>query len=105
LQFFRLAARTYPQLLMPTAATHLRTMLLLVCVASLVLIATKQVRRAESTRTEGIHAALDGARDAARGKDIALGGGANVAQQYLTNQEECKPVRRKNRLADKSETG
>jgi dihydrofolate reductase len=33
--------------------------------------------------TEGIHAALDRARDAAHGKDITLGGGANVAQQYL----------------------
>jgi dihydrofolate reductase len=33
--------------------------------------------------TEGINAALDQARDAARGKDITLGGGAEVAQQYL----------------------
>jgi dihydrofolate reductase len=33
--------------------------------------------------TEGIHGALERAKDAARGKDIALGGGANVAQQYL----------------------
>jgi dihydrofolate reductase len=33
--------------------------------------------------TEGIHAALDRARDAAQGKDITLGGGAQVAQQYL----------------------
>jgi dihydrofolate reductase len=33
--------------------------------------------------TEGIHAALDQARTAARGKDVALGGGADVAQQYL----------------------
>jgi dihydrofolate reductase len=33
--------------------------------------------------TEGIHAALDRARDAAHGKDITLGGGAQVAQQYL----------------------
>jgi dihydrofolate reductase len=33
--------------------------------------------------TNGIHAALDRARDAAGGKDITLGGGAGVAQQYL----------------------
>jgi dihydrofolate reductase len=33
--------------------------------------------------TEGIHAALQRAKDAAQGKDITLGGGANVAQQYL----------------------
>jgi dihydrofolate reductase len=33
--------------------------------------------------TDGIHPALDQARRAARGKDVALGGGANVAQQYL----------------------
>lgn len=33
--------------------------------------------------TEGIHAALEQARSAAGGKDIALGGGASVAQQYL----------------------
>ena len=33
--------------------------------------------------TEGIHAALEQAKDAARGKDVNLGGGANVAQQYL----------------------
>jgi dihydrofolate reductase len=33
--------------------------------------------------TEGIHVALQRARDAAQGKDITLGGGANVAQQYL----------------------
>jgi dihydrofolate reductase len=33
--------------------------------------------------TEGIQVALDRAKDAARGKDITLGGGANVAQQYL----------------------
>jgi dihydrofolate reductase len=33
--------------------------------------------------TEGIEAALDQARRAARGKDVALAGGANVAQQYL----------------------
>ncbi len=33
--------------------------------------------------TEGIHAALEQAKHAARGKDVALGGGADVAQQYL----------------------
>jgi dihydrofolate reductase len=33
--------------------------------------------------TEGIEAALEQARRAARGKDVSLGGGANVAQQYL----------------------
>jgi dihydrofolate reductase len=33
--------------------------------------------------TEGIHAALKRAKEAAKGKDIHLGGGANVAQQYL----------------------
>jgi dihydrofolate reductase len=33
--------------------------------------------------TEGIHAALERAMDAANGKDVHLGGGANVAQQYL----------------------
>jgi dihydrofolate reductase len=33
--------------------------------------------------TEGIHAALERAKEAARGKDITLGGGADVAQQYL----------------------
>ncbi len=33
--------------------------------------------------SEGIHAALDRAKDAAQGKDITLGGGADVAQQYL----------------------
>lgn len=33
--------------------------------------------------TDGIHAALEQARDAATGKDVALAGGANVAQQYL----------------------
>jgi dihydrofolate reductase len=33
--------------------------------------------------TEGIHAALDQAKRAARGKDVNLGGGADVAQQYL----------------------
>jgi dihydrofolate reductase len=33
--------------------------------------------------TEGIEAALDQARRAAGGKDVSLGGGANIAQQYL----------------------
>lgn len=33
--------------------------------------------------TDGIHAALKQAKAAARGKDVTLGGGANVAQQYL----------------------
>jgi dihydrofolate reductase len=33
--------------------------------------------------TDGIHAALERARRAAGGKDITLGGGADVAQQYL----------------------
>lgn len=33
--------------------------------------------------TDGIHAALEQARNAAAGKDVALAGGANVAQQYL----------------------
>jgi dihydrofolate reductase len=33
--------------------------------------------------TEGIEAALEGARRAARGKDVSLAGGASAAQQYL----------------------
>lgn len=33
--------------------------------------------------TSGIQAALDQARQAAGGKDVSLGGGANVARQYL----------------------
>jgi dihydrofolate reductase len=33
--------------------------------------------------TEGIESALEQAREAAGGKDVSLGGGANVAQQYL----------------------
>ena len=33
--------------------------------------------------TDGITAALERAREAAGGKDVHLGGGANVAQQYL----------------------
>jgi len=34
--------------------------------------------------TEGIHAALDRAKEAAQGKDIRLGGGAATIRQYLT---------------------
>jgi dihydrofolate reductase len=33
--------------------------------------------------TDGIEAALDRARDAARGKDVLVGGGASVINQYL----------------------
>jgi dihydrofolate reductase len=33
--------------------------------------------------TGGIHEALDRARDSARGKDVRIGGGAHVIQQYL----------------------
>jgi dihydrofolate reductase len=33
--------------------------------------------------TDGVESALEQARDAAGGKDVALGGGASVAQQYL----------------------
>ena len=33
--------------------------------------------------TDGIEAGLEKAREAARGKDVALAGGADVAQQYL----------------------
>jgi dihydrofolate reductase len=33
--------------------------------------------------TDGIESALEQAREAARGKDVLIGGGANVAQQYL----------------------
>ena len=33
--------------------------------------------------TEGVHAALEQAKKAARGKDVLLAGGADVAQQYL----------------------
>jgi dihydrofolate reductase len=33
--------------------------------------------------TDGIQSALDQAREAAGGKDVAIGGGADVAQQYL----------------------
>jgi dihydrofolate reductase len=34
--------------------------------------------------TDGIESALEQAKQAAGGKDVSLGGGANVAQQYLT---------------------
>jgi dihydrofolate reductase len=34
--------------------------------------------------TDGIHAALDRAREAAGGKDVRLGGGAATIRQYLT---------------------
>ena len=34
--------------------------------------------------TDGIQSALEQARAAARGKDVGLGGGASVAQQYLS---------------------
>jgi dihydrofolate reductase len=33
--------------------------------------------------TDGIESALEQARDAAGGRDVAVAGGANVAQQYL----------------------
>ncbi len=33
--------------------------------------------------TEGVHMALERAKDAAQGKGIILGGGANIAHQYL----------------------
>ena len=33
--------------------------------------------------TEGIHVALDRAREAANGKDVRIGGGPNTIQQYL----------------------
>jgi dihydrofolate reductase len=35
--------------------------------------------------TDGINSALEQARRAANGKDVALGGGANIAQQYLAS--------------------
>jgi dihydrofolate reductase len=34
--------------------------------------------------TEGIHAALERAREAARGKDVRLGGGVATIRQYLS---------------------
>ena len=44
---------------------------------------TKQGGTSFNFVTDGIESALDQAREAAGGKDIALAGGANVAQQYL----------------------
>jgi dihydrofolate reductase len=35
--------------------------------------------------TEGIHAALERARDAAGGKDVRIGGGVDTIRQYLTD--------------------
>jgi dihydrofolate reductase len=43
----------------------------------------KQVGTTFTFVTDGIEAALEQAREAAGGKDVSLGGGANVAQQYL----------------------
>ena len=34
--------------------------------------------------TDGIHAALERAKEAARGKDVRLGGGVATVRQYLT---------------------
>ena len=36
------------------------------------------------TRTDGIHAALERAKQAANGKDVRLGGGAATIRQYLS---------------------
>jgi dihydrofolate reductase len=44
---------------------------------------TKQGGTTFTFVTDGIQAALEQAKAAAGGKDVALGGGANVAQQYL----------------------
>jgi dihydrofolate reductase len=44
---------------------------------------TKQGGTTFTFVTDGIESALERARAAAGGKDVALGGGANVAQQYL----------------------
>jgi dihydrofolate reductase len=44
---------------------------------------TKQGGTTFTFVTDGIESALEQARAAARGKDVAVGGGANVAQQYL----------------------
>ncbi len=44
---------------------------------------TKQGGTTFTFVTDGIEAALELAREAAGGKDVALSGGANVAQQYL----------------------
>jgi dihydrofolate reductase len=43
----------------------------------------KEVWRSRASAEKGIHAALQRAQEAARGKDITLGGGADVAKQYL----------------------
>ena len=45
--------------------------------------ATKEGGTTFNFVTGGIESALEQAREAAGGKDVALGGGANVAQQYL----------------------
>jgi dihydrofolate reductase len=44
---------------------------------------TKQGGTTFTFVTDGIESALEQAREAAGGKDVALSGGANVAQQYL----------------------
>jgi dihydrofolate reductase len=44
---------------------------------------TKQGGTSFTFVTDGIEAALEQAREAAGGKDVAIGGGADVAQQYL----------------------
>jgi dihydrofolate reductase len=44
---------------------------------------TKQGGTTFTFVTEGIEAALEQAREAANGKDVAVAGGADVAQQYL----------------------
>jgi dihydrofolate reductase len=44
---------------------------------------TKQGGTAFTFVTDGVESALDQARASAGGKDVALGGGASVAQQYL----------------------
>ena len=44
---------------------------------------TKQGGTSYTFVTDGIESALEQAREAAGGKDVALAGGANIAQQYL----------------------
>lgn len=44
---------------------------------------TKQGGTTYTFVTDGIESALEQAREAAGGKDVALAGGANIAQQYL----------------------
>src|SRR6185503_2981590 len=44
---------------------------------------TKQGGTTFTFVTDGIESALEQAREAAGGKDVWLGGGANIAQQYL----------------------